>query len=69
MLEVILLWYRKFRNDLETVGIKFNTCYPCVANRTINRKQHTLRLHVDDILSSHVDPKINYKFAKWAKEK
>ena len=27
--------------------------------------QHTVRFHVDDLLSSHVNPKVNDKFASW----
>ena len=31
----------------------------------MNGKQHTVRFHVDDLLSSHVDPKVNDRFAEW----
>ena len=37
----------------------------CVTNRTINGKQHTVTCHVDDLKSSHVDPKVNDVFHKW----
>ena len=42
MLEASLLWYIELRSDLESIGFKFNTYDPCVANRTINSKQQTL---------------------------
>ena len=31
----------------------------------VNGNQHTVRFHVDDLLSSHVDPKVNDRFAEW----
>ena len=66
MLEASLLWYRKFRGDLVKIGFEFNPYDPCVANRIVNNKQHTVRFHVEDILSNHVDPKVNIKFGEWA---
>ena len=69
MLETGLLWYRKLRADLEKQGFVFNSYNPCVANRTVENQQHTVRFHVDDVLSSHVDSKVNDSFAKWCQEK
>ena len=43
----------------------FNPYDPCVANRVTNGKQQTIAFHVDDLKSSHVDPKVNDKFEKW----
>ena len=65
MLVSALLWYKRFRKDLEKEGFEFNPYDPCVANRMINGKQHTVRFHVDDLMSSHVDPKVNDKFHAW----
>ena len=65
MLVASLLWYKKFRKDLETIGFEFNPYDPCVANRIKNEKQHTVRFHVDDIMSSHVNKKVNDKFLEW----
>ena len=62
MLESALIWYQRFWNDLEKIGFEFNPHDGCVANRTINDKQHTVQFHVDDLLSSHVDPKVNDEF-------
>ena len=36
MLVASLLWYEKFRKDLESIGFKFNVHDPCVANRIVN---------------------------------
>jgi hypothetical protein len=33
MLVASLLWYKKFRGDLEQIGFHFNDYDPCVANR------------------------------------
>ena len=60
-----LLWYKKLRGDLESIGFKFNPYDPCVANRMKNGNQHTVRFHVDDMMSSHVNPAVNDKFAEW----
>jgi Reverse transcriptase (RNA-dependent DNA polymerase) len=65
MLQAALLWYKKFRGDLESIGFKFNPYDPCVANRMVNNKQHTVLFHVDDLKSSHVDKKVNDDFFKW----
>ena len=60
-----LLWYKQFRSDLEDKGYKFNPYDPCVANKKVNGKQHTVRFHVDDLMASHMDSKVNDKFLKW----
>ena len=65
MLTSALLWYRKFRSDLEGEGYEFNPYDPCVCNKMIDGKQHTVRFHVDDCKSSHVDPKVNDMFYDW----
>ena len=65
MLISAMLWYNKFRSDLEEIGFEFNPYDPCVANRIVKKKQHTVRFHVDDLLSSHVDSRVNDKFLKW----
>jgi len=65
MLEASMLFYKKLRGDLEAIGFDFNPYEPCVCNRIVKGKQHTVRFHVDDLLSSHVDSRVNDKFAKW----
>ena len=42
MLVAALLWYKKFCADLESIGFTFNPYNPCVANRIIDGKQHTV---------------------------
>jgi len=65
MLQVALLWYKKFRSDLKSVGYEFNPYDPCVANKMIDGKQHTICFHADDIMASHVSSLVNDKFADW----
>ena len=60
MLTASLLWYMKFKKDLEGIGFKLNDYDPCIANHMENGKQHIVRFHVYDLLSSHVDPKVNF---------
>ena len=66
MLVASLLFYKKLRKDLENIKFVFNLYDPCVANRIINGSQHTIRFHVDDVMSSHEKSKVNDKFGKWA---
>ena len=66
MLVASLLFYKKLRKDLENIGFIFNPYDPCVANRVISGSQHTIRFHVDDVMSSHENPKVNDEFGKWA---
>jgi len=64
MLISALLWHRKFRIDLEENGFVFNPHDTCVANKMINKKQQTVRFHVNDVMSSHVDTKVDDDFEK-----
>ncbi len=69
MLESPLLFHRKLKKDLESIGFKVNPCDPCVANKMIDGKQMTVTWHVDDLKVSHVDPKQVDMFVKWVTEK
>ena len=40
-----------------------------MGNKIVNGKQQTVRFHVDDLMSSHVDSKINDKFHQWLNKK
>ena len=65
MLVAVLLLYKKFCRDLENIVFEFNPYYPCVDIRIKVGKQHTVKLHVDDFMSSNVNPKVNDKFKEW----
>ena len=69
MLEASMLWYKKLRSDLEENGFIFNAYDACIANKMVNGKQQTIRFHVDDLLSSHVDPRVNDDFFDWMNKK
>jgi len=69
MLIAALLWYKQFKGDLETIGFEFNPYDPCVCNRNVNGLQQTVRFHVDDLMSSHMDPKVNDQFLEWLNRK
>ena len=60
-----LLYYKKFKRAIEGRGYVLNDYDPCVANKMINGKQHTISWHVDDLKASHVDPKVNDEFEEW----
>jgi len=69
MLISAILFYRKFWKDLEEIDFIFNPYDSCVANRIINGKQHTIRFHVDNLMSSHKDKKVNDEFLQWLNTK
>ena len=66
MLVASLLYYKKFREDISTIGFKINPYDVCVANRMVHNNQQTLVWHVDDVKSSHVDSKVNDDFYNWS---
>ena len=65
MLIASLLYYNKYRKDIESTGFEVNPFDACVANIMFNGKQHTVAWHVDDLDSIHMDPKVNGDFQKW----
>ena len=46
---------------------KLNLCDPCVSNKIISTKSHTLLPCADDVKASNVDLKIDDKFVEWSK--
>lgn len=69
MLIASLLYYKKFLNNVKGIGFWQNNYDPCVANRTVRGKQHTICWHVDNIKLSHVEPKVNDEFHEWLQTK
>ena len=65
MLVAALLWYKNLKKDLEGISFKFNPYDPYVCNRMIQNKQHTVRFHVNDLMSSHVKKHVNDEFFDW----
>ena len=68
MLIAALLWFHKLRKDLGEFGFKFNPYEPCVGNKIVDAKQQTVRFHVDDLMSSHVDPKSQRQVPRMAQQ-
>ena len=54
MLVSLPQYYKKFCKDMESIGFVINPYDPCIANLIVDRKQHTITWHVDDLKSSHV---------------
>ena len=52
---------------MENIGFEFNPYDSCVSNRIKIGNKHTVRFHVDDIMFSHVNPKVDDKFKEWMK--
>ena len=64
ILVAALLLYKKFCGDSENIVSEFNPYDPCDANRINVGKQHKVIFHVDYVMQSHVNPKVNDKFKK-----
>ena len=60
MLEAALLWYRKFRTDLESIGFRFHDYDPCIAMKMVGGFQHLICFKLT---------KVNDDFAVWAQNK
>ena len=69
MIQSSILYYRKFRKDIESIGFKVNPYDPCVANRIVRGSQQTVCWHVDDLKSSHLLTKVNDEFLEWLNQK
>ena len=50
-----MLWYNLFTETLTKMGLELNPYSPCVANKTINRKQCTIIWYVDNLKISHME--------------
>ena len=69
MLNSAILFYKKWRKDVESCGFKVNDYEPCVANKKINGKWLTITWHVDDLKASHKDTKVVDWFIEWVDNK
>ena len=63
-----MLFYCKLTKALLSYGFDLNPYDLCVANKMVNGEQLTICCHVDDLKSSHIDPKVNDKFLQWIKD-
>jgi hypothetical protein len=65
LLKSALLFYKKLVTNLESIGFKFNTYDPYVANKEVNGTQMMVCWHVDNLKVSQVDPRENTRFGDW----
>ena len=65
LIEAPLLWYQCLKSDLIKDGFVVNPYDPCIANKTVDRKQLTVTWHVDDLKVSHVEQEVIKNFIKW----
>ena len=63
-----MLFYCKLTKALLFYGFELNPNDPCVANKMVNGEQLTICLHVDDLKSSHICPKVNDNVLQWIKD-
>ncbi len=63
-----LLYYKKFVKSLTKKGFKLNPYDGCVANKTVNRKQITICVHIDDCKISHESTKVVDKSIDWLRD-
>jgi hypothetical protein len=68
MLFSSVLYYKKFRKDIELIGSGVNLYDICVANPKVKGKQHTVTWHVDNLKSSHVVARVNDDFHTWCEK-
>ena len=68
MLVSAMIFYCKLSKALLSYGFELNPDDPCVANQKVNGEQLTVCWHVDNLKSSHIDPKVNDKFLQWIKD-
>ena len=57
-----MLFYCKLTKALLSYSFELNPYDPCVVNKMVNGEQLTVCWHVDNLKSSHIDPKVNNEF-------
>ena len=62
MLVSAMLLYHKLTKGLLSYGFKLNPY------KMVNGEQLTVCWYVDDLKSSHIDPKVNNEFLQWIKD-
>ena len=63
-----MLFYHKLTKALLSYSFDLNPYDLCVVNKMVNSKQLTICWHMDDLKSSHINPKVNDKFLQWIKD-
>jgi hypothetical protein len=68
MMKSALLFYRKLIKELKKMGFEINPYDPCMANKLVERKQMTVRWHVNNLMMSHVSQNKILNFFKCIKD-
>ena len=68
MLVSAILFYHKLTKALLSYGFELNPYNLCVANKMVNGEQLSICWHVDNLKSSHINPKVNDEFLQWIKD-
>ena len=68
MLVSAMLFYHNLTKALLSYSFELNPYDPCVVRKMVNGEQLTVCWHVDDLKSSHIDPKVNDEFLQWIKD-
>ena len=70
MLVSAILFYHKLTKALLSSATVFelHPYNPCVVNKMVNGGQLTICWHVDNLKSSHINPKVNDEFLQWIKD-
>ena len=68
MLVSAMLFYCKLSKALLSYGFELNPYDPFVVNKMVNAEQLTICWNVDNLKSSHIDPKVNDEFLQWIKD-
>ena len=63
-----MLFYHQLTRALLSYGFELNPYDLCVANKMVNNEQIIICRHVDDLKSSHIDPKVNNEFLQWIQD-
>ena len=68
MLVSAMLFYCRLTKALLSYSFELNPYDPCVASKMVNSEQLTICWHMDDLKSSHINPKVNDEFLQWIKD-
>ena len=60
-----MLFLCKLTKALLSYGFELNSYDLCVVNKMVNGEQILICWHVDDLKSSHINPKVNDEFFQW----
>ena len=62
MLVSAMLFYHKLTKAPLSYSFELNPYDQCVVNKMVNGELLTISWHVDDLKSSHINPKVNNEF-------